>query len=763
MKSKLSFFLFICIYAVSFAQQEVLMPLQSNMKLYYETEAYRENSRKLFNYRNFIFRSDTLQLPFVDDFSRNTLRPFEWDASNITDTLSFATGVCLLNGEFDVFPGSFQFSPSYDYTFDITSGTVDSSAQQSVKVYVFDGPACFPAPSDSLELWLSYYRFTANDFDPFTGEKLDSILVPVDTIIDIATVYFANLAPHAKWIDNYAYWNTTFPILPISIGVATLDGLNEFGLPYNNSVVNAYGDADVLTSKPIDLSGLTNDSSVYLSFFYQIQGLGDFPDLNDSLIVEFRNQFDSTWVNVWSITSNQVNSDDFIQAYIEIRDTNLIAGPKYFYPSFQFRFRNKASISGNNDHWHIDYVRLDKGRSLQDIDTIIRDVALIHDFPNYLKNYSQLPWKQFLAGADEFVNNISVPIRDNGQVAGIQAGAFPLNVYVTNSENSDTLFTEQGANFNPTEIIKPQSFFPAADFTTPTFEADSVCLKNLLYISPTDRNTLQINDTIYNEICFTNVMAYDDGTAERAYGVQGGNPNEVKKFAYEFNVATPDTLAALQIHFSNIDVDVSNLIFSLYVWDSLEFNTILPYENIIGTIENRRPIYIDKRNGFATFVFDTAVTVSGKFYVGWAQLDNRNLQVGYDLNSTKGRDHMYLFLNNQWRESTINVPGSPMVRVILDGSFPLDTPDVTSVRKITDDVKHIKIYPNPAQHLIHLEVPQNIRDYSVAVYDYSGKMVLRSKNESVHSISELSNGLYMVQVIDLQSGEKYFTRFVKSK
>lgn len=749
--------------SVLFAQEEVLMPLQSNSKLYYETKEFHSNTKILFNYKNFVITADTLSLPFVDDFSRNTLRSFEINQANITDSIKYAQGSCIENGEFDLFLLGFHTDSSYTYSFDVSTSTLDSFANLPVLIFLFEEEDCFPLATNFSQYWESYYRFTTSDFDPITGEKLDSNLVEPDTLLSVASIYFAKLNQSEKWIDNYAYWNTTFPILPPTIGVATLDGLNEFGLPYNNSIVNAYGSADVLTSKPIDLSGLTNDSAVYLSFFYQMQGLGDFPDENDSLMVEFRNEFNGEWVKVWSISSAQVTSNDFLQAYVEVRDTNLIAGPKYFYPSFQFRFRNKASISGNNDHWHIDYVRLDKNRSVSELDTIIRDVAFIYDFPNYLTNYSQLPWKQFQAGADEFVENITVPIRDNGQLAGIQAGAFPLNVYIDNSENTDTLFVEEGANFNPTEILKGQTFFPASDFTFPFFEADDVCLRNLMYIAPTDRNVLSLNDTIYNEICFNNVMAYDDGSAERAYGVQGGNPSDVKKFAYEFNVATPDTLAAIQIHFSNIDADVSNLIFSLFVWDSLEINSILPYENVIGSIENKRPVYVDERNGFATFVFDTSITVSGKFYVGWAQLDNRNIQIGYDLNSTKGRDHMYLFLNNQWRPSAINTPGSPMVRIILDGTFPLDTPDVTSIINIDKSTHFVTVFPNPTKAELNLKLPSTVNQFEVLVYDFSGKLVLREQNNTTISVQQLISGMYILQVVDTKTNQKYYSKFIKSE
>lgn len=758
----LSLLFAVILFGQTMAQEEVLLPLQYNAGLYYQTKEFQNNTKILFNYRNFVITSDTLTIPFVDDFSRNTLKPFQLEPSNIIDTIHFATGSCIENGQFDLRLQGFIFDSSYTYTYDIATNTVDSTANSPVLLVTYSEEECFPTATSFTQFWLPYYRFTVDDFDPITGEKLDSTLVPADTLISVGTVIFAQLDPATKWVDNYAFWNTTFPILPPTIGVATLDGLNEFGLPYNNSIVNAFGSADVLTSKPIDLSGLTNDSAVYLSFFYQMQGLGDSPDLNDSLMVEFRNEFDGSWVKVWSVSSSSVTSDDFIQAYINVRDTNLIAGPRYLYSSFQFRFRNKASISGNNDHWHIDYVRLDKNRSTEELDAIIRDVAFIYDFPNYLENYSQLPWKQFQAGADRFTANITVPIRDNGQEAGIQAGAFPLNVYIDNTENNDTIFTEEGANFNPTEIIKGQTFFPSTDFTFPVFEADNVCLRNLMYIAPTDRNTLLPNDTLFNEICFGNVMAYDDGSAERAYGVQGGNPNDVKKFAYEFNVSTPDTLAAIQIHFSNIDQDVSNLVFSLYVWDSIQLNTILPFENIIGTIENKRPVYIDERNGFATFVFDTAITVSGKFYVGWAQLDNRNLQIGYDLNSTKGRDHMYLFLNNQWRPSTINTPGSPMMRVILDGSFPLDTPDFTSISNVLHKDVNLKVYPNPTNSDLNIVVPDSIRDFEIKMYDFAGKQVLAENNLSKVNVNRLVQGMYFIQLTDIRTGEHYFSRFIKT-
>ena len=93
-----------------------------------------------------------------------------------------------------------------------------------------------------------------------------------------------------KWQDQKVYVNNTFCINPITIGVATFDGLDEFGNPYNNSFSNAQGGCDTLTSQPINLYtkplggnyGLSD--SIVLSFYYQKKGLGDAPEITDSLI-----------------------------------------------------------------------------------------------------------------------------------------------------------------------------------------------------------------------------------------------------------------------------------------------------------------------------------------------------------------------------------------------------------------------------------------------------------------------------------------------
>jgi hypothetical protein len=103
----------------------------------------------------------------------------------------------------------------------------------------------------------------------------------------------------AKWKDALVYVNNTFPINPISRGVATFDGLNTYGVPYDsiNKFASIY--ADSLTSQTIDLSNYTPNDSIYLSFYYQPGGYGFEPDLNDSLMLFFKLS-NGLWNKVWA-------------------------------------------------------------------------------------------------------------------------------------------------------------------------------------------------------------------------------------------------------------------------------------------------------------------------------------------------------------------------------------------------------------------------------------------------------------------------------
>ena len=112
--------------------------------------------------------------------------------------------------------------------------------------------------------------------------------------------------PDARlWEDNLGYVNTGFAVYPPTIGVVTLDALNEYGQVYSHAESSPFP-ADTLTSNPIRLDSnfqqhrqMMVADSLYLSFYYQPAGasktypaggwqiVGDAPEYSDKLILEF--------------------------------------------------------------------------------------------------------------------------------------------------------------------------------------------------------------------------------------------------------------------------------------------------------------------------------------------------------------------------------------------------------------------------------------------------------------------------------------------
>lgn len=59
-------------------------------------------------------------------------------------------------------------------------------------------------------------------------------------------------------------------------------------------------------------------------------------------------------------------------------------------------------------------------------------------------------------------------------------------------------------------------------------------------------------------------------------------------------------------------------------------------------------------------------------------------------------------------------------------------------------LESLKIYPNPAKDLLHIEmINSNLKDFNFTVTDLSGRTLLQSKNEKQINVSKLSSGVYL--------------------
>ncbi len=135
----------------------------------------------------------------------------------------------------------------------------------------------------------------------------------------------------SRWVDKFAYVNDDFPKFPISVGVATLDALNDTGAIYPGGSQFPFR-ADYLTSKPIRLDSIfdgnpravTVADSIFLSFFFQPKGYGNTPESYDSLVLEFH------YYTGDSIFSHWDTVDYFVQDIVRQDSNNLKAGDSIF-------------------------------------------------------------------------------------------------------------------------------------------------------------------------------------------------------------------------------------------------------------------------------------------------------------------------------------------------------------------------------------------------------------------------------------------------
>lgn len=516
-----------------------------------------------------------------------------------------------------------------------------------------------------------------------------------------------------KWIDRNVFINNNFSKQPPSKGVATFDGFNAKGQPYVASEF-AFGVCDTLTSAPIDLN-LAPSDSIYLSFFIQPQGYGRQPAINDSLILEFKNLNTGRFVKIASWPG--AKSYAFKQILIPIKDTLFLK------KGFQFRFKNKGSQYGADDHWHIDYVRLNKNRNSND--TLVQDVSINSNATPLLNPYSAIPWNQF--DASLLAENHFVDIKNNFNSSSNVDFTFTSYLGSTKLDSvTKGLFLASGITSNE-ESKKVQIPAQTAAFNVLT-----------TYTASTTNDFIDVNDTLKSLQMFKDYYAYDDGTAEDGYGLTINGSNG--RFAYEFTTKNEDTLSHIQIHFTQKQVPIVNEIFTLTVWKSLTPEVIL-YQKT-----SQEPIYIDSLNGFTTYELDSTLLINGTFYIGWVQASNFFMNIGFDRNSVHSNFMYYKVNALGWQQSSL--AGTAMIRPVFADRLS------TGIKNQRRYKQTFTIFPNPGNGYMNLNYSENIKNEDiqfVKVYNMLGQEKYTSTEITSIDISSLPKGMYIVQIVDFNN------------
>ncbi|MEZ4844024.1 MAG: T9SS type A sorting domain-containing protein [Bacteroidia bacterium] len=544
----------------------------------------------------------------------------------------------------------------------------------------------------------------------------------------------------SKWQNNYVYINRDFAINPPSYGVATFDYLNQNGLPYSSIEKETVDYGDTLTSQFINLkdsngiSYLISDS-FYLSFFYQPRGRGDFITSEDSLKLLFKDA-DGNWVKVWGV--NGGSNYDFKQVLIPLKNA------KYLHETFQFMFVNLTHRWGNNNHWHLDYIYLNKNRSVNDRN--YRDYAIQSPPTSLLKHYYSMPYDHFLADKSEAADSFYFTVSNmQGSVINAQ-----VRYVETNMGNvlKETQFVDNAANVpaNGWSLRK----VPGYDFSNlngyPVVIGRNYMIRESGITNPV---LFQTNDTLTQQFAFTRHYAYDDGTAESGFGFNDLK-NAEGEIVVEFDLKKADSLQAVDILLTYNTADVSNQRFDFRVYGDIALNggtdnLLFERRYSVSTIYKNS----DARN-FYTISLDTPIYLpAGKFYVGWSQDRNYNLTVGFDKNNgylkdaNKMNDKIYFNVGDGWvKNNNPALVGAPMIRPIVGQSNPW-------LASVEGNKTHtLKCYPNPATD----ELFFNETVEKAIITDILGNIVLEQNIENNSLIiSQLNSGIYFVSVLSKQN------------
>jgi hypothetical protein len=647
--------------------------------------------------------SDTLKLPFFEDFTGRVV-PIDSIVISTTDSL-----VRVYDNIMNFLPDGTALYIGFENP--AASGTTDSLDRHwyirkiGPDIFVIDTSSSLSSPmkmNTNVTITNAYWRDVHNDYHNTTPDTL-------------------------KWVKGgNTYINNRFPLKPISYNVATFDGLDASGVPYNTTNVFAKGFSDHLTSLPIDLSAMNGSSNLYFSFYWQHGGLGDTPEMDDYILLEFK---DNTgyWNTVLQIDGDIIGTmDTFKFEIVPVTDV------RYFFNHFQFRFRSYGRLSGPFDIWNIDYIYLDQNRTI--LDSRVFDMTIGNSAVSFLKNYTAMPYDQYLSPAHqaseigklEFtLNNLDRGLSGSQNIQGIcelytEVDTYKYyyraagNVYNTNN----TILTYEDDCTFPQDSLENQNF--------------PMSVSNIFSVGLNDTtNIFYANNNRYvTQTVLWDYFAYDDGTPE--WGV-GANQQGIR-VANRFTPNIQDAITHIDIHFTRSKgPNMNGRSILLSVWD--ENHSLL----------SQKAVQV-QYGGYIRYELSNPVQMpAGKpFYVGYQQNFEDLLVVGYDKNFDHS-DKVYFYMGNSWNvynQQPGYVKGSMMIRPVFSRG------QVVSVEEFPEETEaEIVLYPVPSDEQLSIRGIVS----EIALYDLAGRLVhSRSfdpfENDKTISTASLPNGIYIAEL-----------------
>jgi hypothetical protein len=583
-----------------------------------------------------------------------------------------------------------------------------------------------------------------------------SSFIKADTILGNSLPFFDDFANYKssipdinKWVKNGGtYINSTLSVDSPSFNAASFDGLRQNGSPYDSVNVTARGVTDNLTSLPIDLS--TISGNLKLVFYWQPQGIGEIPETSqgDNLSLYFKSKT-GDWILKWQKFGTSLKP--FEKAVIDVADS---ANNIFLHSGFQFKFESRGRLSGMYDIWNVDYIFLGMVNS-----TIVsfNDRAFSTAPSIKFNEYTSMPLSHFLLNPSGELKNMNVSSKLNNLtainslvIATTKAGFYGANDTLllglddeTFIINSDTfgIINQKTFNSNPIPIEAKPPFELKTTFSV-SGDFDFLDGNQIAYTQNNSVTGVNILDNFY---------AYDDGSTEYALGLN----QKFAVLAYKFNLRKKDTLRQIAISHVKLGKVVNGLSFNISVWKKLPSN---PGSNVIGADLLFKKNYLVKYksvNGFSVYELDTPLILEDDFYVGYQQVSDDVIAIGWDKN-TNSSEKIYYAVSTTWENyadvNTFDGAGSLMIRPVF-GSY-----RYTSLEdEIQENDLNVTIYPNPVERSFCV----NETFDKIILIDLSGQSIWEnvSKNERCLELpSSILSGFYIAQ-IEIK-GRIYFRKII---
>lgn len=575
---------------------------------------------------------------------------------------------------------------------------------------------------------------------------------------DFATIK-NGVADPELWEFGKSVWiNSGLGINPPSLNVATFDGLDSIGRPYNVNDLLAKGFADKIVSAPLRLDEVipANRTNVAITFFYQFKGRGEAPDVGDILSLHFKNTL-GIWTQVWAIENDGTLAvDEFV------RITIPITGDEYFHDTFQFRFQNFARLSGPYDTWHVDYVYVNNGVPFTGTGVgpdgnvtypLFPDRTVSQPPTSLFKDYSAIPIKHFFYDPIATLNNsefLITNLRTDQIPAKPQPISFSSDIKVISYQNEIASTNDISLDNNIGNISIAHGQFLGLTLqellepTTLNEDADSIFFELKISVDTQDNIPKPLaswdydpavyspidfrsNDTTYTSFALSNYYAYDDGEAEYGAGLNKAGA----QVAYRFDMLTDesDTIVAVDLYFPRFG-DESSQSIQLQIHKNLsDAASDLLYT---GTI----PIQRNSFNQFWRFKLPEPITVRDFFHIGWRQTTSAIIAIGLDKNTIVA-DKIFVNLNGTWQPD--NLEGSLMMRPVFGKG------NGGGVISGTPETQAINLYPNPNPGVFYIDDEPD----QIQVLDLTGKPIAiqteTSFNKTRISIVTPVAGIYVLR------------------